>query len=104
MNGKSIKTVASTARKSTAQIARLMAAQGTVSALKQALAVEAATWPEGTWSADQETRLSEKGAASNELWGKQTREAWEMVDRYGEERRLLNKLAFAEAVLARLVR
>ena len=91
-------------KQTTQQIARIMHYQGQANAIRAALVVEAASWETGTWSADTETRLAEKRAASNALFGHQNREAWTMQARYEAEQVLLNKLAFVEAILARLVK
>ncbi len=97
-------TTATSRKMSTKQIAKVLAYQGQAEAIRKALAAEAASWPEGTWSADQETRLAEKMAASNELWGVQSREAYDMGARYRVEQRLLDQLGFVEAILRRLVK
>lgn len=88
----------------TAQIARILHYQGQAAAIAKALEAEAASWPMGTWSDEQETRLSEKRAASNALWGDQSRAADDYGHRLTAEETLLDRLAFVEAILARLVK
>ncbi|HET8908140.1 MAG TPA: hypothetical protein VFN11_14370 [Ktedonobacterales bacterium] len=88
----------------TAQIARLMHYQGQANAIRTALVAEAASWPAGTWSEDRETRLTEKRAAANALWGDQSRAADDYGHRLIAEQMLLDRLAFVEAILKRLVK
>ena len=88
----------------TAQIARMMHYQGQANAIRKSLETEAASWETGTWSTDTETRLSEKRAAQNALWGDQSRAADDYGHRLYAEQALRDRLAFVEAILARLVK
>ncbi len=88
----------------TAQLARVMAYQGQRTAILKALATEAASWPTGAWSADTETRLQEKRAAANGLWGDQSRAADDYGHRLRAEQQLRDKLGFVDALLRRLVK
>ena len=93
-----------TRKLTTTQIARIMHYQGQANAIRKSLETEAASWDAGTWSADSETRLAEKRAAQNALWGDQSRAADDYAHRLSAEQALRDRLAFVEAILARLVK
>lgn len=84
--------------------AALRRAEARLEDLNAELAAEVASWPSGAWSEDEATRLAEKGAALNELWGRHDREAADMQCRYREEQRIIDRRDFAAALVNSLKR